>query len=118
MTDLGKLHYFLGIVVTEHDRALHLSQATYDANILRRAGMSDCNPCATPVDTKAKLSAAAGAPVANPSEYMSFAVSYTYSSQHLLCRATMLPPSSRSTHQALEYHQTDIARYFSLLVTL
>jgi hypothetical protein len=41
-------------------------------DILDRAGMSDCKPCSTPVDTHAKLPAD-GVPVADPTRFRSIA---------------------------------------------
>ncbi|KAK9053174.1 hypothetical protein SSX86_029806 [Deinandra increscens subsp. villosa] len=57
MTDLGDLHHFLGIAVTRDKSGLFLSQAQYAQEILQRAYMSNCKPCAILVDTDAKLSA-------------------------------------------------------------
>jgi hypothetical protein len=52
MKDLGKLHHFLGLL-------LHHRQ--YALDILEQAGMIDCKPCSTLVDTQEKLSADMGA---------------------------------------------------------
>ena len=56
MTDLGLLSSFLGISVTHKDGYLYLSQSTYAESILKRAGMSSCKSCPTPIDTKPKMS--------------------------------------------------------------
>jgi len=40
--------------------------------------MTDCKPCSTPVDTQAKLSAALGDPVADPTAYRSLAGALQY----------------------------------------
>ncbi|WVZ51462.1 LOW QUALITY PROTEIN: hypothetical protein U9M48_002608, partial [Paspalum notatum var. saurae] len=71
MTDLGTLHHFLGISVTRSSDSLFLSQRQYALDLLQRAGMAECHSTATPVDTRAKLSATDGSPVADPSEYRS-----------------------------------------------
>ncbi|XP_074266651.1 uncharacterized protein LOC141589930 [Silene latifolia] len=78
MTDLGPLHYFLGISVTTTPTGLFLSQSKYIAEILERARMRNCKPCATPVDTKAKLSGDSGEPFDNPSLYRSLAGALQY----------------------------------------
>jgi hypothetical protein len=78
MTDLGDLHDFLHMSVTRSSDGLFLSQRQYALEILRRAGMSDCNSTTTPVDTKAKLSASDGAPVADASAYRSLAGALQY----------------------------------------
>jgi hypothetical protein len=62
MKDLGPLHYFLDIQVWRDRHGFHLHQASYAADVLDRAGMMNCKPTSTPVDTKPKASAAAGTP--------------------------------------------------------
>ncbi|XP_019084189.1 PREDICTED: uncharacterized protein LOC109125882 [Camelina sativa] len=49
MKDLGKLHYFLGIQATFHDKGLFLSQQKYAEDLLKVAGMFDCAPMPTPL---------------------------------------------------------------------
>ncbi|WVZ62807.1 hypothetical protein U9M48_012509 [Paspalum notatum var. saurae] len=73
VTNLGTLHHFLGISVTRSSDGLFLSQRQYALDLLQRAGMAECHSTATPVDTRAKLSATDGSPVADPSEYRSLA---------------------------------------------
>jgi hypothetical protein len=71
MTDMGSLHYFLGIAVTRDSSGMHLSQAKYTAEILDNADMTACKSATTPVDTSPKLSTSAGPPVADLIEYRS-----------------------------------------------
>jgi len=73
MKDLGELHHFLGMHVQRSGGGFLLSQKQYMLEILDRAGMSDCKPCTTPVDTNPKLSAVDGAPVADPTDFRSLA---------------------------------------------
>jgi len=51
MKDLGALHHFLGVTVDAHPAGLLLHQRQYTLDILERAGMTDCKPCSTSVDT-------------------------------------------------------------------
>ncbi|XP_021971920.1 uncharacterized mitochondrial protein AtMg00810-like [Helianthus annuus] len=60
MTDLGRLHHFLGITATRDSNGLFLSQAQYTKEILQRASMANCKPCTTLVDTSTKLSDTTG----------------------------------------------------------
>ncbi|XP_039815164.1 uncharacterized mitochondrial protein AtMg00810-like [Panicum virgatum] len=78
MTDLGDLHHFLNISVERSSDGMFLSQRQYAVELLQRAGMSECHSTATPVDTRTKLSATDGAPVADPSEYRSIAGALQY----------------------------------------
>jgi hypothetical protein len=55
MTDLGILHHFLNIAVTHDSHGIFLSQRQYILDLLTRAGMLDCQPSRTPVDTSSKL---------------------------------------------------------------
>ena len=72
MKDLGELHHFLGMHVQRSGSGLLLSQRQYMLDILDRAGMADCKPCSTPVDTNPKL-AADGPPVQDASDFRSLA---------------------------------------------
>jgi hypothetical protein len=66
MMDLGPLHHFLSITAESRPQGLFLHQRQYAIDILKRAGMFDCKPCSTPVDTQAKLSKDDGPPVILP----------------------------------------------------
>ncbi|XP_071727497.1 uncharacterized mitochondrial protein AtMg00810-like [Rutidosis leptorrhynchoides] len=46
MTDLGPLNYFLGISATRSTTGLFLYQKQYATEILERADMATCHPCA------------------------------------------------------------------------
>ena len=46
--------------------------------ILDRAGMAECKPCSTPVDTNPKVVAADGAPVSDPTDFRSLAGALQY----------------------------------------
>ena len=78
MSDLGELHHFLGINVTPNSSGLFLCQQQYTLDILDRANMLHCKPVPTLVDTTAKLSAQAGALLANPTLYRSLAGALQY----------------------------------------
>ena len=78
MNDLGELHHFLGMHVQRSSGGLLLSQEQYMFEILDHAGMADCKPCSTPVDTNPKLSAVDGAPVADPTDFRSLAGALQY----------------------------------------
>jgi histone deacetylase 1/2 len=78
MTDMGSLHYFLGIAVTRDSFSMHLSQAKYAAEILDNVGMTACKSATTLVDTSPKLSASIGPPVVDPTEYRSLTGALQY----------------------------------------
>ena len=65
LKDLGALLYFLGIEVVRRATSFFLHQQKYASELLERAGMLNCKPASTPVDTKAKVSAFKGSPASD-----------------------------------------------------
>ena len=55
MSDLGLLSYYLGIEVQQREGEITLCQAAYAGKIVERAGLSDCNPCHTPMEHRLQL---------------------------------------------------------------
>jgi hypothetical protein len=78
MKDLGTLHHFLGAAVQQHSKGLFLSQQQYAIDILEHAGMKDCKPCSTSVDTHAKVSAMTGTTISDPTQYRSLVGALQY----------------------------------------
>ena len=60
ITDLGELHWLLGIEVrrVREQRRLYLSQRSYIDSILRRYGFQDLKPVSIPMDPNVRLSSA------------------------------------------------------------
>eukprot|EP00253_Pinus_taeda_P036422 PITA_36422 len=56
MTDLGLLHYYLGVEVFQCPRHIFISHSKYAAEVLQRFGMQDCKPVLTPMEKNLKLS--------------------------------------------------------------
>jgi hypothetical protein len=75
--DMGPLH-FLEITVERRPQGLFLHQRQYALDILERAGMSDCKPYFTHVDTQAKLSEDDGPPVTDATAYRSLTGALQY----------------------------------------
>jgi hypothetical protein len=73
MTDLGALSYFLDISITQTSSGMVLSQHQHALELLQCAGMVECNPYATPIDVRCKLSATEGSLLVDPTEYRSYA---------------------------------------------
>jgi hypothetical protein len=98
LKDLGYLHFFLGVEVNKVDNGIVLSQAKYAQDILTRVGMVNCTGVATPLSASEKLTAHQGDLLgpADSTNYRSmhggsFAVSYSYSSRHLICSQQSMP---------------------------
>nr|GEZ44406.1 ribonuclease H-like domain-containing protein [Tanacetum cinerariifolium] len=100
MTDLGSLNYFLGISVTRDSLGMFLSQTKYAVEILERAGMVNCNPSRTHVDTESKLGTT-GDVVSDLTLYQSLAGYCIFLGNNLLSwSAKRQPTLSRSSAQA------------------
>eukprot|EP00253_Pinus_taeda_P013492 PITA_13492 len=56
MTDLGHLHYFLGLQALQSKEGISLSQSKYACDILRHFHMEDCKPAPSPFQSRVKLS--------------------------------------------------------------
>jgi hypothetical protein len=78
MTDLGLLHYYLGIEVRQEKRGFTLSQENYARKILEKAGMSDCNPCKIPMESKINLSKESSSALVDATQYRSLVGSLRY----------------------------------------
>lgn len=71
MSDLGKLAYYFGIEVVQHEGGIMLKQAAYARNLLEKAGMADCNPSKYPMEPKLELRKDEQGDPVNPTEYRS-----------------------------------------------
>jgi hypothetical protein len=78
MSDLGLLSYYLGIEVKQEDSGITLSQTAYASKILETAGMLNCNPSATPMESRLKLYKREEDEVVRPTEYRSLIGSLRY----------------------------------------
>jgi hypothetical protein len=110
MKDLGPLHHFLGITAERRSQGLFLHQRQYAIDILERAGMSDCKPCSTLVDTQAKLSEDDRPPVADATSYRSLtgALQYlTFSRPDIACAVQQV---CLHMHTPREPHLTALKR--------
>ena len=57
MSDVGQLHFCLRVefVRDRATRIITMSQGKYVLDVLKRFGMEDCKPIATPLDVNSKL---------------------------------------------------------------
>jgi hypothetical protein len=78
MSDLGPLHYYLGIEVRQSSLGITLCQSTYAGKIIEKVGLSGCNPCDTPMEPRLKLSKASSNPLVDKTMYRSIVRSLRY----------------------------------------
>jgi hypothetical protein len=56
MIDLGTLHYYLGVEVSQHPNQIFLSPTNYPTDLLKKFGMEYCKLFLTPMEKKLKIS--------------------------------------------------------------
>ncbi|KAJ9559520.1 hypothetical protein OSB04_004680 [Centaurea solstitialis] len=55
MSDMGEMHYFLGVQVVQTEMGIHICQKKYAREILTRFNMEDCNSVKNPIVPGCKL---------------------------------------------------------------
>ena len=78
MSDLGLLHYFLGIEVSQGGDGIFVSQKRYAKSILEKFNMTHCKPVSTPLVVSEKLSKEDGTSKVDCSLYRSLVGSLLY----------------------------------------
>lgn len=66
MKDLGSISYFLGISIQSKGDGYLLSQEKYATDILAKAGMLNCKPCASPISVKTAINSSDSLPFSQP----------------------------------------------------
>lgn len=69
MTDLGLMHFCLGIEVWQESDKIFISQKKYVGELLKAFGMSECKVVSTPFEVNAKLSNKDSSPVVDVELY-------------------------------------------------
>ncbi|CAM8885291.1 unnamed protein product [Rhodiola kirilowii] len=69
MTDLGRMHYFLGVEVQQTTKGIFLSQKKYASEVIARFGMEGCNPVSNPMVPGTKFSKDDEGEAVDPSLY-------------------------------------------------
>jgi hypothetical protein len=96
LKDLGQLHYFLGLQVTRTSTGLHLNQAKYASDLLKKHSMMDSKPAKTPSCPNTRLSLHDGDPLPDPHAYRSLVGALHY-------LTFTRPDLSFSVHQVCQY---------------
>ena len=78
MTDLGHVHYYLGIEVIQHPKFIFLSQKKYIGDLLNKFGMDDCKPLSTPMEQNLKLTSIEGKEFEDATKYRQLVGSLIY----------------------------------------
>ena len=104
MSDLGLLHYFLGLQIMQTDDGIFISQEKYVVDLLKRYNMHHCKSFSTPMNTNEKLSLSDGTTKANEKLFRSLVGGLMYLTHTRL--DIMFPVSlvSRFMHSPTVHH--------------
>jgi hypothetical protein len=112
MSDLGPLSFYLGIEVHPNEGEITLSQGAYATRIVEKAGLVGCNPCATPMDPRIKLSRDSSAPMVDGTGYRSLEESLRYLVNTKPNLAFYVGYVSRFMERPTEEHLAAVKRIF------
>jgi Reverse transcriptase (RNA-dependent DNA polymerase). len=110
MSDLGLLSFYLGIEVKQGEDGISLNQGRYAQRIVESAGLKDCNPCATPMEERLKLSRDSTAPSVDATEYRRLVGSLRYLVHTLPDLAFAVGFVSRFMERPTEEHMVAVKR--------
>lgn len=74
MSDMGMLHFYLGIQFVQNEKGIFMSQSKYVQWLLERFRLQDCKPISTPMEPGLKFSIHDGNE--NPRPDIQYAVNY------------------------------------------
>ena len=104
--DLGCLHYFLGIQITNTANAMILSQSRYIQELLLKTDMQAAKPCATPCLPYQRLLKNDGVLFDNPTLYRSIVGALQY-------LTFTRPDVAFSVHQVCQFMQQPMVAHFT-----
>jgi len=78
MTDLGTMHYFLGLQVLPLCDGFFISQSKYVMDLSKCFNMADCKPCATPFQSRVNLTKTCQTPKIDATLYRKLVDSLIY----------------------------------------
>jgi hypothetical protein len=89
MTDMGPLHFFLGLEISQDASGIKLSQAKYARDLLEIFHMTDCKSAPTPFLSRVKLEDGGETPLVDNTLYKTtsgeLVVSHTLQTRPLIC---------------------------------
>ncbi|KAM1099692.1 hypothetical protein ACFX15_006016 [Malus domestica] len=103
--DLGPLHYFLGIQITQQSHGLFLSQSKYVSDLLIKTDMLQSKSCTTPCLAYNRLLKDDGKPFNNPALYRSIVGALQY-------LTFTRPDIAFSVHQVCQFMHCPMESHF------
>ena len=78
MIDMGLLHYFLGLEISQSNSGINITQSKYANDLLVRFKMTNCKPTATPFLSGVKLEDGGDTPLVDHARYRQLVGSLLY----------------------------------------
>jgi hypothetical protein len=69
MTDMGLLHYFLGLEISQNDSRIKTSQSKYARDLFDKFKMTDCKLAPTPFHSWVRLEDVGASPLVDCTRY-------------------------------------------------
>ena len=110
MTDLGLLHYFLGLEVKQGADGILITQKKFVMDLVRKFHMSGVEPACTPKNINEKLSANDGSGLTNARHYRSMVGGLNYLSHTRPDIAFSVSVASRFMHNPTKHHLGAVKR--------
>ncbi|XP_058008329.1 uncharacterized mitochondrial protein AtMg00810-like [Hevea brasiliensis] len=104
MSDLGVLHYFLGLEVKQVEDGIFVSQRKYATDLLKRFSMLNCKVATTPMNLNDKLQVDDGTEQGNASHFRSLVGGLIYLTHSRPDIAFSVGVISRFMHNPSKHH--------------
>lgn len=104
MTDLGLLHYFLGLEVYQSSGGIFISQRKFASDLLKKSGISECKVAPTPMNMNEKLQVEDGTGKEDGSFYRSLVGGLIYLTHTRPDIAFSVGVVSRFMHSPTKHH--------------
>ncbi|OIT23111.1 putative mitochondrial protein, partial [Nicotiana attenuata] len=104
MTDLGLLHYFLGLEVKQGEDGVFISQRKYAIDLLKRFNMLNCKTVPTPINVNEKLQLEDGTEKVDGSYFRSLVGGLIYLTHSRPDISFSVGVISRFMHKPLKHH--------------
>jgi hypothetical protein len=110
MMDMGPLHFFLGLEISQDASSIKLSQAKYARDLLERFHMTDCKSALTPFLSRVKLEDGGETPLVENTLYRQLVGSFLYLTHSRLYLSYAVGTISRFMQEPHELHWKDAKR--------
>jgi hypothetical protein len=107
MTDMGPLHFFLGLEISQDASGIKLSQAKYAQDLLERFHMIDCKSAPTPFLSGVKLEDGEETPLVDSTLYRQLVGSLLYLTHSRTDLSYAVGVVSRFIQESHELHWKD-----------